>query len=175
MSTPTTTNGDMHYVFLGTVPSAVQQFATPFRDRENFKAELGLFVQDQWTVDRLTLNLGLRFDYYNAYVPEQHAPAGSWVPERNFAPVYDVPLWKDLNPRLGVSYDLFGNGRTALKASLGRYLGIPPLNLTFAINPMVRTVDNVERTWNDTFFGPGDPRSGNYVPDCDLRNGAGER
>ena len=45
---------------------------------------------------------GVAFDYYNAYVPEQHAPAGSWVPERNSPPVYDVPLWKDLNPRLAL-------------------------------------------------------------------------
>ncbi len=32
------------------------------------------------------------------------------MPERNFAAVKNVPNWKDINPRVGVSYDLFGNG-----------------------------------------------------------------
>ena len=80
-------------------------------------------------MQRLTLNLGLRFDYFNVYVPAQHAPAGRYVDARDFAAVRDVPNWKDLNPRLGVAYDLFGNGRTALKASLSRYVTVAGTNV----------------------------------------------
>ena len=86
------------------------------------EGDLGVFVQDQWAIRRLTLNYGLRFDYFNGYVPEQHVPAVRFVGARDFAPVRGVPNWTDLNPRLGGSYDLFGTGRTALKASLGRYV-----------------------------------------------------
>jgi len=155
-------NGDVSYQFLGTTPIAVQQYATPYRQKEIQKADLGVFVQDQWTIRRLTLNLGVRLDYLNMYVPEQHVPAGPWVPARDFAPVDQVPAWTDLNPRLGAAYDLFGNGRTAAKVFLGRYLGQLAANIADANNPMVTSVNTVTRTWTDT--------NGNYVPDCDLRN-----
>ena len=59
-----------------------------------------MFAQDQWSVQRLTLNLGVRFDYLNGMVREQHMPAGTFVPARDFAAVKNVPNWKDLNPRI---------------------------------------------------------------------------
>ena len=84
--------------------------------------------------------LGLRFDYFNGYVPAQHIPAtpSGWIPERNFAAGQPRAEWTDLNPRLGASYDLFGNGRTALKASLGRYVGQKNANVAAANNPSPR-------------------------------------
>src|SRR5262245_16681544 len=140
-------NGDVAYRFLGAVPAGVDQYATPYRQRETQKADLGLYVQDQWSFSRLTLNVGLRLDYFNAYVPEQHVPAGPWVPARDFAPVHGVPEWTDVNPRLGVAYDLFGNGRTALKTFIGRYMGQLTATIGNANNPMVTSVNTVQRTW----------------------------
>ena len=71
---------------------------------------------------KMTLNLGLRSDYQNSYVPASHAGAGVWVPNRNvdFAEVDNVPNFKTISPRLGVAYDLFGDGKTALKVNFGR-------------------------------------------------------
>ena len=43
---------------------------------ENLNADMGIYVQDQWTIDRLTLNLGLRFDYLNASIPAQTVAGG---------------------------------------------------------------------------------------------------
>jgi hypothetical protein len=128
------------------------------------KVDLGLFVQDRWTLNRLALNLGLRLDYFNGFVPAQHIPAtpSGWIPERNFAAVTKVPAWTDLNPRVGASYDLFGNSRTALKASLARYVGQMNANVAAANNPITTSVTSVTRPWNDT--------NKNYLPDCNLAN-----
>jgi hypothetical protein len=164
--------GHVSYRFLQSVPNGITQYATPNLQRNTMKADLGLFAQDQWTLKRLTLNYGLRFDYFNGYVPAQHAPANAFMPERNFDAVHDVPNWTDLNPRLGASYDLFGDGRTALKVSMARYVNKTATAIASAVNPLVTSVNEVNRNWDDTFFGPGDPRTGNFHPDCDLANPA---
>jgi hypothetical protein len=155
-------NEDITYIFARGVPTTVVQWATPYQNRVRTRAELGVFVQDQWVLRRLTLNLGLRFDYFNGYVPEQHVPAVRFVGARDYPEVKGVPDWRDLNPRLGGSYDLFGTGRTALKASIGRYVGKMGPSVATANNPLLTSINSVTRTWGDA--------DGNYVPNCDLHN-----
>ena len=96
------------------------QWGTPISYLEKIKYNIGLYAQDRWTVNRATINLGVRADFFNAFVEPQSLPAGPFVPAREFPGVYDVPNWKDVSPRLGVSYDVFGDGKTAIKANLGR-------------------------------------------------------
>jgi hypothetical protein len=108
---------------LNGVPRQVTEYVSPLAFNENFKAILGLYAQDQWKVKRLALNLGARFDWLNAHVPAQQVPAGTLVPARTFPAVSNVPNWIDVSPRFGGAYDLFGDGKTALKASLNRYVG----------------------------------------------------
>jgi hypothetical protein len=140
-------------------PRQITVFATPQILDEVTGANVGLFAQDQWTLRRMTLNAGVRFDYLNSYVPEQVIGPGPQVPGRNisFPAVEDVPNWKNVSPRLGVSYDLFGTGRTAVKASIGRYLEGPNLTaFTRQANPANAIVANATRTWTDT--------NGDFVP-----------
>jgi carboxypeptidase family protein len=158
----TSVNADMNYNFLNGVPRRVTLFATPIEQRNDIKADLGIFAQDSWAMSRMTINYGVRIDYLNAAVPEQHLAAGRFVPERNFAAVKNAPNWKDVNPRLGVSYDLFGNGRTAIKATVGRY--ISGGSLATNVNPVNTSVNSATRTWTDSNV--------NFVPDCDWSNPA---
>ena len=164
-TTDTLINQDLSYTFLNKIPNTLTQFATPYIRKERMVPDLGLFIQDKWMTKRLTLSYGLRFDYLNAYVAEQHVDPTRFLPfARDFARVDGVPEWTDLNPRVGASYDLFGNGRTALKASLGRYVALMGVGLAGQTNPINTSVNSVTRTWNDV--------NKNFAPDCNLLNPA---
>ncbi len=104
-----------------TVPNSVLVYNTPYASEEDLKYDLGVYAQDQWTLKRLTINAGLRWEAVNAEVPAQSSPAGRFVDARQFAAVTDLPNQRDPAPRFGLAYDLFGNGKTAIKFSLNRY------------------------------------------------------
>ena len=94
---------------------------------------------------------GVRYDYLNIGAVAQDLPAGAFVPARHFDGTSGQPLWRDFSPRVGVSYDLFGDGRTAVKATFGRFVqaqgsGSGGINDN---NPVVRSVVSVTRTWTD--------------------------
>jgi hypothetical protein len=120
----------VQYTFRNRVPVGLTQMASPDHAESRIKLDLGMYAQDQWTLKKLTLNVGLRVEYFNGYNPAQVRPAGEFVPEFRFDPVYNVPNWTDLNPRLGAAYDLFGNGKTALKASWSRYSDVQVILLS---------------------------------------------
>jgi hypothetical protein len=158
------------YNFFNGTPVQLTEYAAPIMTRETMRPELALYVQDQWTSKRLTLKGGLRFEYLRAYVPASQQPAGLFLPARNFGGVDCVPCWTDLDPRFGAAYDLFGNGRTAVKASVGRYVESRTTGIASLANPVNASVNQVNRVWNDNSFPLGDPRNGNFVPDCNLLN-----
>jgi hypothetical protein len=149
------------------VPTQVTEYATPLTVTETMGADVGLFGQDQWTIKRLTLNMGVRFDYLNAYIPAQTLGPGPAVPTRNssYPELDNVPDWKNVSPRLGAAYDLLGTGKTALKVNVGRYLEGPNLNVfTQLANPAAAISTSASRTWNDT--------NGNFIADCNFSNPA---
>jgi hypothetical protein len=152
----------LNYDFLNGKPNRIQYFAGPFFQQERQNHEIGLFAQDAWKVQRLTLNLGLRWDYITMGFPSADLPAGLWVPARHVDAVSGVPQWSDINPRLGVSLDVFGNGRTALKASIGRFNQLSRSDMTRRFHPFTSSISNANRNWTDV--------NGNFIPDCDLHN-----
>ena len=163
-------DANVRYRFNNGVPNLITQVATPYGFRSNLGGELGVFAQDRWTLDRLTLNLGVRFDYLNINFPEQSLGPGGLVPNRNITfPQNDYLGWKDISPRIGAAYDLFGSGKTALKVNLGRYVLAQRLtsNYTNLGNPVNAMANLVTRSWNDR---GGLGVNGDYIPQCDLVN-----
>jgi hypothetical protein len=125
----------------------------PLIERENVNADIGIFVQDSWTVKRLTINPGIRFEYLNAEIPEQSVPAGRFVPARFFPAQKDLPNWTDVAPRFGIVYDLFGDGRTAIKGGINKYMQPVVASYSKRYNPMVSSTDR--RDWDDCAYLPG--------------------
>ena len=168
-------DGNVQYTFRNGVPLSILQRTTPYLELDRTD-ELGMFVQDQWRIDRLTLNYGVRFDFVRGYTPVQEMPGtpddkfydrfpgippvNPWVGTRTFEAVDDIPNWKDVDPRFGASYDLFGNGRTALKFAIGRYVAKTNVDVAVLLNPNTTAVNTASRSWTDA--------NNNYYPDCNL-------
>lgn len=115
----------------------------------------GVFIQDSWTIKkRLNINLGLRFDYYNGFLPESTkavtpgiAPSigeALFVPTFGFNPFGELTIpewdnvmsWKTLSPRIGFSYDLLGDGKTVMKAAYSHYAESLPVMYFQTVHPL---------------------------------------
>jgi len=160
------TNNDTALRLRAGVPVQVVVRTTPYTTLERLNADLGIFAQDTWTIRRLTLNLGARYEYLNAMVEAQDttlwferariAGGGTWIGPRQFAEIRDLPNWHDLSPRVGASYDLFGTGKTAIKGSINRYVDNANIAFAAANNPLNTTVNNTTRAWTDL--------NGDFIP-----------
>jgi hypothetical protein len=157
-------NGDMTLALRNGVPASVTLYTTPYNVLNNLNEALALYAMDQWTHKRVTLNIGASYDIHKSGVPEQHLSAVQFVGPRDFAAIDNVPLWKDFSPRLGVALDLFGNGRTAIKASFSRYVAGQGTGFANANNPVLTSVNSATRTWNDV--------NGDFKPQCNFTNPA---
>ena len=159
-------SNSIQYNLLSAVPTSVALTTAPYRSRFDVNSDLGIYAQDKWTLRRLTMTGSIRFDYLNMGIPAESAPAGRWVGARDFAAVSDVPNWKDISPRAGVSYDLFGNGKTAIKATVSRYVSGQVFTFPNAADPFVTSVNTATRPWTDGLNG--NPKD--FIPQGDPTN-----
>ena len=125
------------------------------------------FINDTWRVsNRLSLNLGLRFDKYSGYLPEQEHPAGRFNPVGvSFPAQDDVFNWNLLSPRAGITYDMFGNGQTVLKLNYGQDRWNPGADFLFNVSPNVNGGWNKRYSWIDRIPGTTLPTNGNGIWD----------
>ncbi|MGE3578651.1 MAG: carboxypeptidase regulatory-like domain-containing protein, partial [Vicinamibacterales bacterium] len=146
-------NGALVQQYRNFVPDAVLVGAVPASSRANLNAELGLFAQDQWTIDRFTMNLGLRYEHYNIDIGATSSPAGRFVGERS---IQKAPLFRlhEVLPRVSAVYDLFGNAKTAVKVSMGRYGRLMDMDQIRSNFISVAATSEV-RNWRDCDFVPG--------------------
>jgi hypothetical protein len=154
----------------------------PTDRRNSIDRDLGLFVQDKWTISRATINAGVRFDQFiGATLPESQ-PAGTFNAAVNYSNCPDgmnnlnagctgrVQNWKDFSPRIGIAYDVFGNGKTAIKASIARYVAGQQIATADANNPETTALLSDTRAWRD-LDGNGSPfTSGGVIQLNELTN-----
>ena len=104
-------------------PQNVTLYATPF-DTATTRQRLALFVQDSYSVKRLTVTAGLRYEHLDGYLPAQSSPAtrgrALGIPAFQNVPrtlgETNIVIWNNAGPRVSAAFDLTGDGKTALKA-----------------------------------------------------------
>jgi len=145
------------------VLNQVTVFAPAGSYQSNLDYNVGLYAQDRWTTRRLTLSGAVRLEIQSeSYEPYTTPGPSPYLPNRvpqSFAGA-QVASWRDIDPRIGVSYDLFGTGKTAVKASAARGVVQEGLNTAELLNPAVAISTSVARTVTD--------RNLDGLPDCDL-------
>ena len=153
---PDTNKGyDYNLRVLKGVPNQVTFLLNPNQNMRRLP-RTAVYVQDQWTAGRATLNMGVRFDQMSGSYNDAALLGNTVLPAQQFADG-KVLRWRDVNPRLGVAYDLFGNGRTAVKASVGRFV---VQQGTGIVQTPIGRLGTLTRTWNDLnrdFIPQGDP------------------
>ena len=139
-------NADLVQRYRNGVPSDVVVYNTPNNNEVTMDADLGVYVQDSWRVDNLTINAGVRYDYYKASIPANSVLGGRFVPARSFAAV-TLPTFNDVSPRFGATYDLFGDGTTAVKVGVNKYVASESADYARPYDPAVNDSDT--RNWDD--------------------------
>jgi hypothetical protein len=158
----------LSYRFNNGVPNQLTQRAQPSLYKGTIDHDIGVFAQDRWTARRLTVFGGIRVDYFASSFPETHIGPAALVLARDFTfPKQDNLRWKDITPRLGVAYDLFGTGKTAIKGSINKYVqnagagqGGGNTSIFAGAAPANALVLSTTRTWNDA--------NRDFVANCDL-------
>jgi hypothetical protein len=166
-----TNTQNLAYQFNNGVPNRLTESISPWVNN-GLGAWHAIFVQDQYTAGRLTLQGALRFDHSSSWFPEQTEGPTRFLPVAMVIPeTPGVSGYKDITPRMGLAYDVFGNGKTAFKFNLGKYLeGMGISNNWANANPTLRVPCTtgpfgpcgVTRSWTDN--------NNNKVADCNLLN-----
>jgi hypothetical protein len=139
-------NGDLRALFNSGVPFQAAILNTPLNFQDNLDADLGIYGQDSWTVNRLTVNYGARWEYFGSSVATEASDAGRFAQAREFDEI-NMPAWKSFSPRGGLVYDLFGNQKTAIKFSIGKYMQAGTTGFANSYNPLALQTQNV--AWTD--------------------------
>jgi hypothetical protein len=129
-------------------------------------SEGGLYIQDKWTISRVTLSGGLRYDWFNSENPSFHLSPSIFTPTRDYdVPAFKTTAYKDLTPKVAAAWDVFGDGKTAVKVNYGKYVLGQALVLGGLASQAGYNVQlTSSRTWVDN--------DRDFIPDCDLANPA---
>jgi len=157
------------FTFLNGAPTSLTEYIVPYTTKQEENHDFGMFVQDNWKLNRMSITGAIRYDWFKSSFPEQPLGAGGalvGLANRNidFAATDDLN-WKDVTYRSGFVYDVRGDGKTAIRLAANKYLLGQTLNgLGTNPNPILTLQTTTTRSWNDA--------NKNFNPDCDLTNKA---
>src|SRR5262245_16953516 len=154
-SVVTESNADLIQQYRSGVPDSVVVRNAPLYAREgvlNLDADLGVYAQDSWKINRLTINPGIRFYALRESVDPGVAPAGRFVPGRSFPGIDSLLTWNNVAPRIGLAYDVMGDSKTAVKFSYSRYYA-SVTNQYSSYRPL--SAQTAQRNWSDCAYLPG--------------------
>jgi hypothetical protein len=149
---------DYEVILLNGLPNQVNFLPTPYSYHDSM-TKTAFYAQDQWQLSRMTFNYGLRYDGLDTRYDDVNMQKTTYLPARSF-PGADVVGWKSLSPRLGWSWDVTGDGKTAVKVSASRYVVQEALDLTRTVDPTSTAGGGLTRQWADAngdFIPQGDP------------------
>ena len=138
---------DMVQRYRNGLPDSVFVYNTPQNSKADMNRDMGIYAQDSWTFGRFTLIPGVRYENFVGSVAAQDAPAGRFVPAKHFATIENLPNWKDVSPRFGMAWDVQGNGKTAVKFGIGKYMRAYTTGFADLYDPNILDTDT--RTWSD--------------------------
>jgi hypothetical protein len=140
------TRGDIVQIVSNGSPQSVRLVNNPSGHKES-GTNTGLYIQDSWTFGHVTINPGLRYERFVMSIPAQSAGAGRWVPARDFAAQENIVNWNTLSPRFGIVWDLFGDGRTAVKGGISRYDRLAGITIVQPLN--LKNISFQTCPWDD--------------------------
>lgn len=114
-------NGDLYQTYNNGVPFQVTVLNTPLEVQENMDGQMAAYIQDSWRFNNFTFNYGVRYDRIAQSIVGQKAQVGRFANVPAYGD-FEVPTWSDFSPRTSVVWDIFGNGKTAVRAGLNRFM-----------------------------------------------------
>jgi hypothetical protein len=114
-------NGDLYQTYQAGVPLQVTVLNTPLEVQENLDGQMAAYIQDSWRWNNFTVNYGLRYDRVAQSIVGQDAQVGRFANSPAYGDI-SVPTWSDFSPRTSVVWDIFGNGKTAIRTGLNRFM-----------------------------------------------------
>jgi hypothetical protein len=148
------TNGVSSQVIFGLPTATCVVGSLDAHDCLTSKSALGhtsAFMNDTWSAGRTTMNLGVRWDRYNGWNPEQEgigATVGRAVAVAQTFEETQLYTWNLFAPRFGVVFDLAGDGKTVLKANYGLYWHNPGVGISQNANPNIASKSQTH-SWDD--------------------------
>ena len=149
-------------------PVTVTLYDTPIWSAERLNANLGIYGQDVWTVKRVTFTIGGRWEYVKESVVGQPEQIGRFGDVKAFSDI-DMPVWKTFSPRTAAVFDLFGNGRTAVRVGYNRFESAATTTLASLYN--ASTVTTASASWTDVNrddIAQGTPGCVYLSPGCEI-------